>query len=66
MLYAFWGTLSEKSNVTFNGLGKTHIKKSVFFFSGRTTKRGEGGNPPTTKQKNTFFLYMEKLHQEAA
>ena len=20
MLYAFWGTLSEKSNVTFNGL----------------------------------------------
>ena len=28
-----------------NALGKTHIKKNGFF-SGRTTKRGEGGNPP--------------------
>ena len=47
-------------------LGKTHIKKNVFF-SGRTTKRVWGGViHPTTKQKTLFFLEREKIHREAA
>ena len=35
----------EKTSKKKSPAGKTHIKKSGFF-SGRTTKRGEGGNPP--------------------
>ena len=37
-----------------DGLGKTHIKKSGLF-SGRTTKRGRGGNPPRPLSKKHFF-----------
>ena len=43
-------------------LGKTHIKK-VVFFSGRTTK-GVGRVNPLTKQKNTFFINPAFLAQK--
>ena len=39
--------------IRIDGLREDTYKK--VFFSGRTTKRGGGLTPLTTKQKNTFF-----------
>ena len=55
-----FGTIASRLEAPNYYLREDTHKKSVFF-SGRTTM-----GVPTTKQKTTFFLQMEKIHREAA
>ena len=50
--------MNGNKNKTLGKLGKTHIKEMVFLVVGPLRGGGRGGpvTPPSTKQKNTFFL----------